>query len=469
MVFSLCLIFLSQAQDSSRFDKAISFPDKFFGALSRKTSSIEQKLNKQTDRYLNRLQRQENKLRKKLHRKDSTLAEQLFAEADQKYDRLKQLSDSPAMLSLSKYQSLYSGHLDSLSTALGFLKDQNITDNPSLQKTLTQYRDLQQRLNASEQIRKQLLDREQILKEQLQKTGLVKELKKFRKQVYYYQAQIKEYKNAFEDPSKLEAKLMEVVMKLPQFRDFFAKNSLLGSLFALPTSTTNSTALVTGLQSRQMINQSLISRFGTSASITQQLQQNMQNAQGQLNQLKGKLSSFTSGNYGNGDADMPDFKPNGQRTKSFFGRMEYGGDVQSQRARYFFPVTSDLAVSIGYKLNDKSSIGVGASYKIGWGNNWSNIKLTNQGVGLRSYIDWKIKGSFFVSGGYEQNYRSMINSIDQLRNYSAWQSSGLIGLSKKYQVSKKIKGQLKLLWDFLSYDQIPKAQPFVFRVGYNFK
>jgi hypothetical protein len=120
-------------------------------------------------------------------------------------------------------------------------------------------------------------------------------------------------------------------------------------------------------------------------------------------------------------------------------------------------------------LNDKSSIGVGAAYKIGWGNNWNTIKITHQGVGLRSYVDWKIKGSFYISGGYEQNYKAMINSVDQLRDYSAWQSSGLIGLSKKYQISKKMKGELRVLWDFLSYQQVPKAQPIVFRVGYNLK
>lgn len=468
LLIVLCFLgsFVSKAQDSSKLDKVISFPDKIFSSLDKKTSSIEQKLNKQTDKYLDKLQRRENKLRKKLWKKDSTLAKQLFDGVDEKYEQLKNLNGN-----VGKYQSVYSGHLDSLSTALNFLKDQNVSDNPQLQKTLAQYTELQQKLNASDQIKKQLQQREQMLKEHFEKLGMVKELKRFRKDVYYYQQQIKEYKQAFEDPNKIEAKLMEVVMKLPQFKDFFAKNSLLGSLFALPGgNATNTTASLAGLQTRAMVNQSLVDRFGSSTAVTQQLQQNVRSAQGQLNQLKNKISSYSNGSYGNtADGDIPDFKPNQQKTKGFLQRLEYGGNIQSQKARYFFPVTSDVALSLGYKLSDKSSIGIGASYKVGWGSNWNNIRLSHQGVGLRSYLDWKIKGSFYFSGGYEQNYRTMINSIGQLRDYSAWQASGLVGLSKKYSISKKMKGEMKILWDFMSYQQVPKSQPVLFRIGYSLK
>ena len=461
----LCIVsVVGEAQDSSRVDKLISIPDKLFGSLDKRAASFEHKLNKQTDKYLDRLQRQENRLRRKLSKQNPTLAKQLFDNVDEKYEKLKQTSGKT-----NKYAAVYSGHLDTLSTALGFLKDQNLSSNPALQTSLLHYRDLQQRLNASDQIRQYLVERQQMLKQQFQQLGMIKELNKFRKDVYYYQQQLRGYKQMWEDPSKIEGRLIALVLRVPQFKDFFAKNSMLGSLFALPSSGNSLTASVSGLQTRQMLNQSLISRFGTAANINQQLSQNVQAGQAQLNTLKAKFASYSSGSYGNGDADIPGFKPNSQKTKSFFGRLEYGGNVQTQKARYFFPITSDVAVSLGYKLNDRSSLGVGASYKMGWGNNWNNLRISNQGVGLRSYMDWKIKGSFYVSGGYEQNYRNLINSVDQLRDYSAWQSSGLVGLSKKYQVSKKMKGEVRLLWDFLSYQQVPKAQPIVFRVGYSLK
>lgn len=456
----------SYSQDSTAFDKALSFPDKVFSALDKKASSIEEKLSKQTNKYIDKIERRELKLKRKLCRKDTVLARQLFDGLDEKYDRLRNTTGK-----ISKYQSVYSGHLDSLTTALNFLNKGNLANNPELQKTLGKYKGLQQKLNASEQIRKQLAQREKQLKDEFQKLGMTRQLKQYRKQVYYYQQQIREYRQVFDNPAKLEQKLIQAVMKIPQFKDFFARNSMLGNMFQLPGGANNtSLASLAGLQTRALVSQSLIDRFGSGSNVTQQLQQNVQSAQGQLNQLKNKLNSYKSGSYGNaGESDIPGFKPNSQKTKSFLKRIEYGGNVQSQKARYFFPVTSDIALNLGYKINDKSSIGIGAAYKLGWGSNWSNIKLSHQGIGLRSYLDWKIKGSFYFSGGYEQNYKTMINSVDQLRAYSAWQTSGLIGVSKKYSISKKMKGEMKFLWDFMSYQQVPKAQPILFRVGYSLK
>lgn len=459
--------FNSFAQDSSRLGKAIALPNKLFAVLDRKAERVESKLDKQTDKYLSKMQRQEKKLRRKIWKKDSLLAKQLFDGANGKYNELKQLKTGV----VSKTSSVYSGHLDSLTTALNFLKNQKFNDNPALQKSLGQYQELQSKMNATDNVKKYITQRRELLKQQFEKLGMLKQLKQYRKQVYYYQQQVKQYKETFEDPNKIEARLMELVMKLPQFKSFFAKNSLLGSLFPLPDGDGGSgLASMQGLQTRALISQSISDRFGNGASVAQMLQQNISSAQGQLGQLKNKLNSYNSGSYGNtGEGDIPGFKANAQKTKSFLQRLEYGGNIQSQRARYFFPVTSDIALSLGYKINNKSSIGIGAAYKLGWGNNWNNIKLSHQGVGLRSYLDWKIKGSLYVSGGYEQNYMNMINSINQLQNYSAWQTSGLIGLSKKYSISKKMKGEMKLLWDFMSYQQIPRSQPILFRVGYSLK
>lgn len=464
------------AQDSSGLNKLISLPDKFFSALDKKTSSIEGMLNRQTEKYLSKLQRQERKLKKKLYKKDSVLANQLFDGVADRYEELKRASYGTGI-----HPSAYSAHFDSLSTALSFLKNTNLSGNaftdlndPALQRSLEQYRQLQQSFNGSAQLKKYLAQRQYLLKQQFERLGMVKQLKRFRKQVYYYQAQVRAYKELFEDPSKLEAKLMQLVMKFPQFKDFFAKNSMLGSLFGLPGASGVQGETLAGLQTRAMVSQLLTDRFGGGTNVTQQLQQNVQSARSQLNQLKNKLDLLSPGNFGNssGNEDLPGFKPNSQKTKSFLKRLEYGANVQSQRARYFFPVTSDIALSLGYKINDRSSIGIGAAYKMGWGKNWNNIRITHQGIGLRSYLDWKIKGSFYISGGYEQNYRPAFgNAIPAGINPKefAWQSSGLLGLSKKYQITKKMKGEVKLLWDFMSYQQVPKAQPILFRIGYSLK
>jgi hypothetical protein len=280
-----------------------------------------------------------------------------------------------------------------------------------------------------------------------------------------------EYKEAIKDSKKLERKAIELLSKTKAFQDFMRRNSQLASLFRLPGNDDASGASLAGLQTRVSVNALIQDRIGSGADAQAIFRQNVQSAQAQLSQLKEKIGKYSNGFVGNSssDIDAPDFKPNEQKTKSFLKRLEYGGNVQSQRARMMFPITSDIGLSLGYKLNDKSIVGIGASYKMGLGKGWNNIKVSNEGVGLRSYVDYKLKKSLFISGGYEQNYRTLFTNVNQLRNYNAWQSSGLIGVSKKYSISKKLKGNVQLLWDFLSYRQVPRTQAVLFRVEYTIK
>ena len=172
---------------------------------------------------------------------------------------------------------------------------------------------------------------------------------------------------------------------------------------------------------------------------------------------------------GSGNIDIPNFKLNSQKTKTFLKRLEYGVNLQTQQSSYFFPTTTDIGLAVGYKINDKNTIGVGASYKIGWGEDFQHIRLTSQGLGLRSFVDIQAKKSFYLSGGFEYNYQP-IGGIIKIPNLRDWDQSGLIGVSKIVSMKTKVfkSTKLQLLWDFLSYRQVPRTQPLKFRVGYNF-
>ena len=165
---------------------------------------------------------------------------------------------------------------------------------------------------------------------------------------------------------------------------------------------------------------------------------------------------------------MPDFKPKEQKTKTFLQRLEYGTNIQTVKSNYFFPTTTDMALSVGYKLSDKNIVGLGASYKMGWGKDISHIVISSQGIGFRSFADFKLKGSFFVSGGFEYNYLSSFKTLQELHNnVDAWQRSALMGLSRKYKVGKR-EGNMQLLYDFLHGQQTPPGTALKFRIGYTF-
>jgi len=255
------------------------------------------------------------------------------------------------------------------------------------------------------------------------------------------------------------------------------KNSMLASMFLLldPKDPAYVAGLA-GLQTRVQVNnliQQQIASGGLSAQA--QCQRGIQQAQTQMQELKNKLMPFDKRSS---DDIIPEgFKPGSQKTKSFLKRLEYGTNIQAQRSTNFFPATTDLGLSIGYRLNDKSIIGIGASYKVGLGHSWNDLELSSQGAGLRSYVDWKIKGTIWISGGYEMNYKSQLRNIQISspvgggQEGAAWLQSGLLGVSKVFEVKSKFfrKTKLQLLWDFLSYQHAPRTQPILFRIGHAMK
>ncbi len=249
--------------------------------------------------------------------------------------------------------------------------------------------------------------------------------------------------------------------------NFLRTHSELASLFQLPNGPgINSPVNAVGLQTRSSVLQQMQQILGAGANPQQMVQQGMMDLQGQLKQLKDKLT--TSGGGGSTDQEMPDFKKNSQRTKSFFKRLEFGTNIQSVKGSYYFPVTTDVSLNIGYRISDRNVAGFGIAYKIGLGAGWNKIKLTHQGIGLRSFWDWKWKGNLWLSAGAEMNYHSEIKQIEVLKKFSAWQTAALAGISKKYKAGKKIQGNMQLLYDFLHAKQIPPSPAFVFRVGYTF-
>jgi hypothetical protein len=470
MTFALCTV--AQPALSQQADSMLQLPSGYLDKVSSKANQLEQKLDKKTDKALQQMMALEQKMKKKLFKTDSLKAKEIFGNAEQKYKDLEQRLTSK----LSGKQ--YIPSLDTLSTSLKFLQQNpQLTSQlkggeQKLNNALGKVNGLENKFQKADEIKKFLKDRKQFLKDQLGQLGFVKELKKLNKQVYYYSEQLNEYKAMLKDHKKAERKALELLSKTKLFQDFMRKNSMLASLFRMPGNSDDALtqANLAGLQTRVQVNSLIQQQIGTGGPNGQaQFQQNIRDAQSQINQLKNKI---TQSGGGSSDDIMPEgFKPNDQKTKSFWNRIEVGTNTQSQKASNYFPVTSDIGLSLGYKLNDKSIIGIGASYKLGWGRGWNHIKLTNEGAGLRSFIDWKIKGSFWVSGGYEQNYKAAFRDFDLLRDYSAWQQSGLIGLSKVISVKSKFfkKTKVQLLWDFLSYQQIPRTQPVLFRIGYNIR
>jgi hypothetical protein len=469
---------IAQEQKKSLFD----LPDKAIASLTKKYQNLDKQIEKETENYIVKLEKQEAKLQKKLHTKDSTKAKEQLAGMQEHYKKLRARMQKAT--TNPQLANEYFPQVDSVATTAKYLLASN-PNNASLKELNQSIATMQSKLQASVDIKRMMKTRKDQLRNQLKDLGVTKQLDGISKETFYYKQQIAEYKTLLKDKDKAQQKLLGLVRESNVFKDFMKKNSFLAKLFPQQGAGGASNVFPAGLQTREEILNELQTRFGSNNPLANGsgvggggnfIQDQLNKAKTGFNKLK-QDANKAGDNVA--DADMPNFKPNTQKSKSFLKRLDFGMNMQSVKSNVMLPTTSDIAITVGYKLNDKSTIGIGAAYKLGWGNGWQDIKLSTQGWGCRSFVDVKLfpkakqgVGRLFknlwISGGYELNYLSELkekNNPFSSIQYSVWQESALMGLSKKYSKGKK-KAQVQLLYNFLYKQTIPQQQPLVFRVGW---
>jgi len=240
-----------------------------------------------------------------------------------------------------------------------------------------------------------------------------------------------------------------------------------------------------GLQIRTSVLQNIQANMGGALQAQMAVQQGMQSAQSQLNELKNKIGQVLPSGEAS-DEDFAETKINSQRAKKLVQRLVFETNLQNNRNTTPLPASSDIGLSLGYRLNDKSVLGIGGAFRMGWGKDIQHIHITGQGLSFRSFLEWKAPfGSsgkslitgWLITGAYELNYRPSyrgvtINSPSGSGiSLDSWQPSGLLGLSRVFTGNSKVLKKIKLqaLWDFVSYSQVPRPQPFIFRIHYGFQ
>lgn len=465
-----------QAQDSLQA-VSLYLQEKYTATVNEKLDKFQKHTDKYSRKALDRMIRQEKKMQSKIAKTDSLLAKKLFSYSIDSLQKFK-AHLTGRLAPVQRYARSYFPYIDTVKQSLKFLgKAKDLTGQAhhlqgQLHASLDAVNGIESKLGNIENLEHFITARQEMLKQQLQKyPQLTANLKKINKQAYYYSGQIKQYKEALQDPSKIEETVLRTVEKLPAFQQLLQQQSALSGMFASPSLFSSlvpgaSVPVVNGLPSRASLQAFMQSNIPSSqlASAVQRMTQPLPGLATGLNQLQNKLNQAG----GMGDQSLPDFKPNSQRTRSLWKRLEYGADFQFGKSVRYLPATAALAVKLGYKLNDKSSIGTGASYVMGLGSGWKNIRFSTQGIGLRTYLTWKLKKGLDVQGGSEWNYLLQLNNAAQQEHIATWQQSALLGLRKSYATGKKLKGNIQVLYDFLHNRHQPASQPILFRFGYSF-
>ena len=451
--------------DAAKLDKVSR---QYINTVSDKSQQVSKDIDKQTAKYLDKLQQQELKLQKKLGKVDSLAAHNIFASSTAKYQQLQNdLKNKSERLQRSA--GLYLPWTDTTSGSLKFLSNSPLTGTlpvspAQLKDALNKVKELEAQLRQAENVKAFIRQRKEYLRQQLTKYDMGNDLKKYNSTAFYYGQQINDCKEALKDETKAERKALSMLRQLPAFSNFMKKYGVLAGLFDVPAD--YASAGVGNLQTVAQVQNLLNQRIGTTMGVNgmQTVQASLGAAQSELYKLRNKFPQL-------GDAgDMPDFKPDQTKTKKLKNRLIYGVDMSTIRGNNLMPNYSDIGLSIGLKLTDRFTTGIGMSYKLGYGKDIGHIKFTSEGLGLRSYVDWKMIKSFYLSGGMELNYLSAFSNLKELQDYTAWKKSALLGLSKVVSLKTKFfkNTKVSLLYDFLHASQLPKGRALVFRAGYSF-
>ncbi|RPD43128.1 hypothetical protein [Chitinophaga barathri] len=436
-----------------------------FGAYADRCARIEQDLNAYTSKQLKKIERLAQRLQSgQGTARTDTASQPGYAE------RLRNpVASNLAALADGKDRALhYIGFLDSFQTALKLhaINPGAVQHIERLGQLLEKSGHVQQAFNESAMIEGRLVGYLQTLAGQLPTARAMRQLRELQNAVGAYQLKIRYYKQALTNPDRALREVFTILKKTRVFQQFFRRYSALAAL--LPPDPAEAVLLepgTFGLQTRELVRQAMYDRAGQSVNTAAFASQSATEWKSQLQQLKNKLENAKS-------RPLPEDvqgNPNPEKTKSFLKRLQFGTNVQSTRGNGLLPATTDLGISVGLKLNAQSVVGIGGSYKVGWGESIRKIRLSHQGASLRSFIDWKIKGSFYCSGGYEYNYQPVTTETPPTIRFSSWKNSGLIGVSKTIAANHKFFKQAKMqvLWDALARQQMPRSPAFKFRIGYN--
>lgn len=456
-----------------------AFPDNStYKKIHTKYQHASTRFEKQTAKWIKKIKKQEHDLKHVLGKTDSVRASEIFGDIEETYKHF----DLQAPKNVGKLKQ-YLPQLDSVITAVQFLR-QKLPYDTDVQLLNNQLTALQGQIQHTNDLKRKLHQRKEYLERQLKNTPVVHSLKSMQCQIYYFQQQLNEYKALLNNPDQIVRRLVNQVKNMPTFKAFFKKHSFLSSLFNVPDNygTVQSlSVLQTNATTSNFINTQLGTGISPRNGISRPFNKKLEEASLILTQLQKKngLDVKTTSVIDSDTELWPKGgkrQPNTQKTKKFIERLQFGFNTQSQRNNGILPSITDLAVTVGYKMNNELTSGIGTSFKLGLGNGINDLRFSAQGIGLRSFIEGKlpktipvIGESIYLSANLEANYLPALQNYIELRNLniksSNWQPSFLLGLTKKVPLGKR-SIRTQLLYNTTYTEQIPRTTPFLFRVGW---
>jgi hypothetical protein len=470
---------IASAQQAKSIDSPLSdtlqrISFEYISAVNHKVKKYYKRIETKTERTLQKLSLWENKIKHGLLKINPSAAERLFGSGKQTFSTvLEEIRNGKEIF--NNYNNHYDDYKENLLINLKYLdlnkKNLNKKFGQSIEQTKKKIDSLKNIITEAEALQEFIKKRKkELINVSLEYIGNSKYLSRINKEAWYYTETLKNYNEIFSEPGKVELITKDILNCIPAFKEFIKHNGILAGLFDIPNTTAE---LLPGMQTINSVQEIIQTRIVAMGPFAQQIvSENLRSAHSALNKLQENIFKNVLTNGGDEYSEMPNFKPNNQKTKTFAQRIDFGFNVQFSQSNSLFPSSSDFALTVAYKLNDRSSAGLGTSYKLGLGK-IEHIKFTHEGIGFRSFLDWKLKGKFYLLGGAEINHIANVDKATLATgnvHTKSWQQSALLGIMKKFSGKGKwVKStNLQLLYDFLAKKHTPVGRQWVFRVGYGF-
>lgn len=392
-------------------------------------------------------------------KKDSVAAKVFFAESGAFYQDCNKAIAEAKSGNTTKELKQFDKYFDSISTTIKFLKEK-VGGGKTIKTALETTQRYSQLLQANNEIKRSLSKRSKLLRQSFGGVATDKQLRKLQTNAYVLKEKISGYRKQVADRKAVEKKFLSALRKDRRFTDFMKSKGWLATFF--PPSE-GSAAANSSLQTIASVQAQINQRFGNSGVDPRQfMNQQVSVAQNRINDLKARLNKIKAGS--SSDPEMPQ-RFNAERGKSFMKRLTWETNFHTQHIQV---TMTDVAVTVGYKINDKSVFSLGGSARVGLGKDWNSLKLTSEGYGLRSVLDMKLKHSIWMMGSYETNYYSRFAGAQYSAPVNPWQANILVGFMKRIQITSKKNGMIRLAYNVLYKQNRFITQPVVFKVGYGF-
>ena len=187
-------------------------------------------------------------------------------------------------------------------------------------------------------------------------------------------------------------------------------------------------------------------------------QDKIKGAQQTMTKFKKKYASVPS------SSDMSKAtKRNSLAGKPLGERVTLGGNFQILRGN---PIAADLSPLIGFRWTKKWLLGIGGTYRVTLSQENKLSYLVDQDVmGYQSFAEYRLIKGFYLHGSFER----MATRTDPKVEDESWQwvNGGLAGLGKSYRLTKKIKGNALILYNFFyESGKSPYPRAWMIKMGF---